>query len=93
MLNKVSNIVKETRIINSNSFNSLSPKMKEAVKDIFKLVGKEGKESTDKLNRWDLTLLNRFEKTVDKVCECHNIKKEDLHNYFIKEVNEQLGVK
>ena len=82
MKNKISNIVKETRVMDSKSYNKLTPKMKEAVKEIYKIIENEQKD-----------ILNKFEGAVEKVTVSYNIKKEDLDNYFIKEVNEQLGVK
>ena len=82
MKNKVSSLVKETRVIDSKSYNELSPVMKEAIKDIFKIIENEQKN-----------IIEKFEGAVEKVTVSYNIKKEDLDNYFIKEVNEQLGVK
>jgi TRAP-type C4-dicarboxylate transport system substrate-binding protein len=82
MKNKISNIVKETRVMDSKSYNTLTPKMKEAVKEIYKIIENEQKD-----------ILNKFEGAVEKVVASYNIKKEDLDNYFNKEVNEQLGVK
>jgi TRAP-type C4-dicarboxylate transport system substrate-binding protein len=82
MKTRISNIVKETRLMDSNSYNELSPKMKEAIKEIYKLIENEQKD-----------ILQKFEGAVEKVVASYNIKKEDLDNYFNKEVNEQLGVK
>tara|TARA_Y100001970_G_scaffold166184_1_gene203242 strand:+ start:2577 stop:2744 length:168 start_codon:yes stop_codon:yes gene_type:complete len=52
--------------------------MKEAVNDIFKLVKNDG------------NLMFNFENAVDKVAEFHNVKKEDLENYFDEEINENI---
>ena len=82
MKKKVSSLVKETRVIDSKSYNELSPVMKEAIKDIFKIIENEQKN-----------IIEKFEGAVEKVVASHNIKKEDLYRYFDKEVNEQLGVK
>ena len=68
--------------MDSKSYNTLTPKMKEAVKEIYKIIENEQKD-----------ILNKFEGAVEKVVASYNIKKEDLDNYFNKEVNEQLGVK
>ena len=38
---QVSRIVKDKTLIDSKSFNELSPLMKEAIGDIFKLIDKE----------------------------------------------------
>lgn len=82
MKNKISNIVKETRVMDSKSYNELTPKIKEAVKELYKIIENEQKD-----------VLKKFEGAVEKVVASYNIKKEDLDNYFNKEVNEQLGVK
>lgn len=82
MKNKISNLVKENRVIDSKSFNELTPKMKEAVKNIYELIESE---QTD--------IITRFEGAVEKIVASHKIKKEDLYSYFDKETKEQLGVK
>lgn len=82
MKNKLSNIIKKTKIMDSKSYNELTPKMKEAVKDIYKIIENE---QTD--------ILKRFEGAVEKVIASRNIKKEDIEKYFDKEINEQLGIK
>jgi hypothetical protein len=81
MKTKISNIVKENRFIDSKSYNDLSPKMKEAIKEIYRLVENEQKD-----------ILTEFDGAIEKVTASYNIKKEDIHKYFDKEVNEQLGV-
>jgi hypothetical protein len=54
--------------------------MKEAVKDIFNLIEKNQED-----------ILNKFDKSVNKVCEFHNVNKEEIEKYFDNEINEQLG--
>jgi hypothetical protein len=81
MKTKISNIVKENRFIDSKSYNDLSPKMKEAIKEIYRLIENEQKD-----------ILTEFDGAIEKVTASYNIKKEDIHKYFDKEVNEQLGV-
>ena len=81
MKNKVSNILKETKILDSKSYNELSPVMKEAIKEIYRLIEKE---QTD--------VLTRFDKAIEKVVASRNIKKEDIEKYFDKEIKEQIGV-
>jgi TATA-box binding protein (TBP) (component of TFIID and TFIIIB) len=66
--------------MDSKSYNELTPKIKEAVKEIYKIIENE---QTD--------ILKKFEGAVEKVVASYNIKKEDLDNYFNKEVNEQLN--
>jgi len=81
MKHKVSSLVKETRVIDSKSYNELTPVMKKAIKEIYKLIEKE---QTD--------VLTRFDKAIEKVVASRNIKKEDIEKYFNKETNEQIGV-
>ena len=81
MKNKISNIVKETNILDSKSYNELTPVMKEAIKEIYRLIEKE---QTD--------VLTRFDKAIEKVVASRNIKKEDIEKYFNKEIKEQIGV-
>jgi len=78
----VSRIVKENLQIDSRSFRDLSPKMKEAVSDVFKLIEKE-----------QGNVIKRFENAVNKIAEFHNINVEQLDEYFDKEILEQLGEK
>ena len=79
MKTRISNIVKENRFMDSKSYNDLSPKMKEAIKEIYRLIENEQKD-----------ILTRFDGAIEKVTDSYNIKKEDIHKYFDKEVNEQL---
>ena len=82
MKHKVSSLVKENRVSDSKSYNELTPLMKETVKDIINNIDNEQKD-----------IIKSFEGAVEKVVASRNINKEDLYNYFNKEVNEQLGVK
>ncbi len=59
---KLSNIVERDLYIDSDSFKSLSPKMKDAVKEIFESI----KDNTD-------DIIKNFEGAVDKVAEKYNI--------------------
>jgi len=79
---QVSRIIKEKRIIDSKSFEELSPKMKEAIADVFTLIEKETG-----------SIIDRFENAVSKVAEFHNINVEKFNEYFEKETIEQLGEK
>ena len=81
MKTKISNIIKENRFMDSKSYNNLSPKMKEVIKEIYRLIENEQKD-----------ILTRFDGAIEKVTASYNIKKEDIHKYFDKEINEQLGV-
>ena len=81
MKNKISNIIKETNILDSKSYNELTPVMKEAIKEIYRLIETE---QTD--------VLTRFDKAIEKVVASRNIKREDIEKYFDKEIKEQIGV-
>jgi len=81
MKNKISNILRETNLLNSKSYKELTPVMKEAIKEIYRLIETE---QTD--------VLKRFDKAIEKVVASRNIKKEDIEKYFDKEINEQIGV-
>ena len=78
----ISRMVKENHLIDSKSYNELSPVMKEAVNDVFKVIEKE----TD-------SIINRFENAVAKVAEFHNINRKTIEEYFDRELEEQLGEK
>ena len=79
---QVSRIVKENLEIDSQSFRDLSPLMKEAVSDVFKLIEKETGD-----------IITKFEGAVNKVSKFHNINLEEFEKYFDKEILEQLGEK
>ena len=79
---QVSQIVKKNLEIDSKAFKDLSPKMKEAVSDVFKLIEKEQDN-----------VIKRFENAVNKIAEFHNINSEKFNDYFDKEILEQLGEK
>ena len=75
-----SKVVEDSKYINSKSYGELSPKMKMAVQDTFKLI------ETQTGN-----IIKVFENSVEKVAEHSKINKEELYQYFDKEVEEQLG--
>ena len=78
-MQKVSQLVQNQQTFNSNAFKNLSPLMKEAVNDVFKLVKNEG------------NLIFNFESAVDKVADHHNVNKDDIEEYFDNELKEQVG--
>ena len=78
----ISRIVKENLDIDSKAYNELSPKMKDAVSDVFKIVEKSTGD-----------IMKRFEGDCDKVSQHYNINVIELNDYFDKEVIEQLGEK
>jgi hypothetical protein len=82
MKKKISSIIKDSEILNTESYNKLTPVMKEAIKDVFKTIEKETSD-----------ILTRFDSAVEKIAKFHNVNKKDLFEYFEKETNEQLGIK
>ena len=77
---RVSKIVKNNLDMDSKSYTDLSPKMKEAVSDVFKLIKREQNN-----------VVETFENAVTKVSEFHNINIEEINKYFDNELIEQLG--
>ena len=78
----ISRIVKENLDIDSKAYNELSPKMKDAVSDVFKIVEKSTGD-----------IIKRFEGACNKVSQHYNINVIELNDYFDKEVIELLGEK
>jgi predicted thioredoxin/glutaredoxin len=79
---RISNILRETNLLDSKSYNELTPVMKETIKEIYRLIEKE---QTD--------VLTKFDKAIEKVVASRNIKREDIEKYFDKEIKEQIGIK
>jgi len=77
---QVSRIVKENLLIDSQAYNSLSPNMKDAVKDVFSFC-KEAKGN----------IVERFESAIKEGALVHNLKVKQIEDYFDKEVIEKLG--
>jgi len=77
---KVSNLFEQKKIVNSKAYNSLTPKMKEAVEEMFKMINNKG------------NIIFNVENAVERVAEIKKINKEELYQYIEKETNEQLGV-
>ena len=77
---KVSNLFEQKKLVNSKAYNSLTPKMKEAVEEMFKMINNEG------------NIIFNVENAVDRVAEIKKINKDELYQYIEKETNEQLGV-
>ena len=70
----------KTDTFNSKAFKELSPVMKEAINDIYKLIEQNQED-----------ILNSFENSVNKIAEFHNINKKSIEEYFDRELKEQLG--
>ena len=75
-----SKVVEDSKYLDSKSFSALSPKMKMAVQDTFNLI-----------ERQTGNIIKVFENSVEKIAEHNKINKEELYQYFDKEVEEQLG--
>ena len=75
-----SKVVEDSKYLDSKSFSALSPKMKMAVQDTFNLI------ETQTGN-----IIKVFENSVEKVAEHSKINKEELYQFFDKEIEEQLG--
>ena len=79
---QVSQIVKQNLFIDSNTYNNLSPNMKDAVKDVFKFV------EQSKGN-----IVEKFDEAIKTVASLHNLSVKQIEDYFDKEVIEKLGEK
>jgi len=79
---QVSQIVKQNLFIDSKTYNSLSPSMKDAVKDVFSFY--ENAKGT---------IVERFESAMKEVAALHNLEIKQIEDYFDKEVIEKLGEK
>ena len=79
---QVSRIIKENLFIDSKTYSDLSPNMKDAVKDVFKLLdNKVG------------NIVERFDNAIKEVADLHNLTTKQIEDYFDKEVIEKLGEK
>ena len=79
---QVSQIVKQNLLIDSNTYNNLSPNMKDAVKDVFSFY------ENAKGN-----IVERFDSAIKEVAALHNLEIKQIEEYFDKEVIEKLGEK
>ena len=79
---QVSRIIKKNLFIDSKAYSDLSPNMKDAVKDLFKLLdNKVG------------NIVERFDNAIKEVAALHNLTTKQIEDYFDKEVIEKLGEK
>jgi arginine deiminase len=77
----VSKLFKNYDFVESKSYDSLTPVMKEVVKDIFEIIDED-----------DTNIIENIDKAIDDVSRFHNVDKQEILNYFDNEVKEQLGV-
>ena len=80
---RVSDIVEEQKLFNSNAFKQLTPVLQDAVKQVYKTI-----EEDDDMNADNLA--EKFELAVDNVATINVIEKEQLEGYFDDEITEQL---
>ena len=64
----------------TKEYRNLSPKMKQAVDDIFKQM--DAKPSD---------FLNTFEKTIKNVAQKYKVREKELHKYFEREMLGEYG--
>ena len=64
----------------TKEYRKLSPKMKQAVDDIFKQM--DAKPSD---------FLNTFEKTIKSVAQKYKVREKELHKYFEREMLGEYG--
>ena len=72
----------KTETFNSKAYKNLSPVMKEAVNDVYKLIEKESGY-----------IVTKFERAMEQVAQFHNINIKSIEEYFDRELEEQLGEK
>ena len=76
---KVSNIFEDKRFLETESFNSLSPKTKDAVSSMFEMIND------------DKDIVNEVDRAIEKVAKEHGVKKEDIESYIEDETNKVVG--
>ena len=82
-MKRVSDIMENNKLFDSVAFNSLTPVMQTAVKEIFNTIEKDE----------DITAENlplKFEEALENVATLNQIEKEALEQYFDDEISEHL---
>ena len=80
---RVSDIVENNKLFDSVAFNSLTPVMQTAVKEIFSTI-----EEDKDINAENLPM--KFEDALENVATLNQIEKEALEQYFDDEISEYL---
>ena len=80
---RVSDIVENNKLFDSVAFNSLTPVMQTAVKEVFSTIEKD-----ESINAENLPI--KFEEALDNVATLNQIEKEALEQYFDDEISEHL---
>jgi hypothetical protein len=83
---KLSNIFEDYDLVNSSAYKSLSPKLKEAVNEFYKMLDNRH----DNGSYQDDNFVDNIEECVETIVSSHNITKEQLLDYIELEVREQL---
>ena len=86
LLTKLSNIVERDLYIDSDSFKSLSPKMKDAVKDIYEKIQKE-RAKVVTLNQGMKDLVAELAKVESKITEFNGISEKLYDNKLDLTIN------
>jgi hypothetical protein len=83
---KLSNIFEDYDLVNSSAYKSLSPKLKEAVNEFYKMLDNRH----DNGSYQDDNFVDNIEECVETIVSSHDITKEQLLDYIELEVREQL---
>ena len=83
---KLSNIFEDYNLVDSSAYKSLSPKLKEAVNEFYKMLDIRH----DNGNYQDDNFIDSIEECVKAIVSSHDITKDQLLDYIELEVREQL---
>ena len=83
---KTSNIFEDFNVSNSNAYMSLTPKMKKAVNEFYKMLDNRHNNGSYQ----DDNFCENIEDCVKTIVSSHDITKETLLDYIELEVREQL---
>ena len=72
----------KTDTFNSKAYKELTPVMKEAINDVYKIIEKESGY-----------IVTKFDRAIKEVAQFHNISIKSIEEYFDRELEEQLGEK
>ena len=83
---KTSNIFEDFNVVDSSAYKSLSPKMKKAVNEFYKMLDNRH----DNGSYQDDNFVDNIEECVKAIVSSYDITKEQLLDYIELEVREQL---
>jgi len=84
---KTSNIFEDFNVVDSSAYKSLSPKMKQAVNEFYKML--ENRHDNESYRVHD-NFVDNIEECVKAIVSSYDITKEQLLDYIELEVREQL---